>query len=163
MPDRPEPDPTLEIVPCTPAHYEVFRRLNYEWIDRYFGVEKVDRDMLDAPQAILDQGGHILVALLGGQPVGVCALVPEGEGLFELAKMAVDGDARGRGIGWALGQAAIATARAAGGARLVLQSNTVLAPAIALYRKLGFVEVHDAPSLYARSNIHMELRLEAAR
>ena len=63
-----------------PAHYEVFRRLNYEWIDRYFGVEKVDRDMLDAPQAILDHGGHILVALIGGHPVGVCALVPEGEG-----------------------------------------------------------------------------------
>jgi ribosomal protein S18 acetylase RimI-like enzyme len=159
MPERPSPDATLEIVPCTPAHYEVFRRLNYEWIDRYFGVETVDREMLDAPQAILDHGGHILVALIGGHPVGVCALVPEGEGTFELAKMAVDGDVRGRGIGWALGQGAIATARAAGASRLVLQSNTVLAPAIALYRKLGFVEVHDAPSLYARSNIHMELRL----
>ena len=159
MPERTPADAPIQVVPCTPAHFEVFRRLNYEWIDRYFGVEPADREMLDAPQDIIDSGGHILVALIDGSPVGVCALLPEADGTFELAKMAVDGDVRGRGIGWALGQAAIATARAAGASRLVLQSNTVLAPAMALYRKLGFVEVHDAPSLYARSNIHMELRL----
>ena len=58
MLERPSSDATLEIVPCTAAHYELFRRLNYEWIDRYFGLEKVDRDRLDAPQAIIDHGGH---------------------------------------------------------------------------------------------------------
>jgi ribosomal protein S18 acetylase RimI-like enzyme len=161
VPDRLGADaPAFEIVACAPAHYGAFRRLNEEWIARYFGVEPPDRRVLDAPKAeILDKGGHILVAVLEGRVVGVCALVPEGDGTFELAKMAVDGDVRGRGVGWALGRAAMATARASGASRLVLQSNTVLAPAIALYRKLGFVELHGAPSAYARSNIHMELPL----
>jgi len=58
-----------------------------------------------------------------------------------------------------VGQEAIRRVRAAGASRLILESNTVLTPAIALYRKLGFVEVSGIPSEYSRCNIHMELKL----
>ncbi|MCU0634262.1 MAG: hypothetical protein MUE41_05270 [Gemmatimonadaceae bacterium] len=40
-------------------------------------------------------------------------------------------------------------------ARIALLSNTVLAPAIALYRSLGFVEVPLPDTEYARANIRM--------
>jgi GNAT superfamily N-acetyltransferase len=78
---------------------------------------------------------------------------------FELAKMAVAEHARGLGVGARLGESAIATARDAGALRLILESNTILTPAMALYRKLGFVEVTGVHSEYARCNIHMELPL----
>jgi len=91
--------------------------------------------------------------------VGTCALLAEHDGARELVKMAVKESAKGRGVGRALGEAAIAAARADGVARVELMSNTKLAPAIALYRRLGFVEVPMPVSDYERANIAMELRL----
>jgi GNAT superfamily N-acetyltransferase len=116
--------------------------------------------VLDAPQEeILDKGGRIIVAERGRDVVGVCALLHIDERTFELVKMAVADHAQGLGVGTRLGKAAIEQARAAGASRLILESNTVLAPAMALYRKLGFVEVTGIPSEYSRCNIHMELQL----
>ena len=153
-------DARVTVVPYEPAHHDAFRRLNEAWISRHFRIEPPDRRVLDAPQEqILDKGGHILVALRDGEPIGVCALLRVDDSTFELAKMAVAEHARGLGAGFQLGEAAKVTARAAGASRLILESNTVLEPAIALYRKLGFTEVTGAHSEYARCNIHMELPL----
>ena len=124
--------PRVEIVPCTPAHYEAFRRLNEAWISRYFRIEPADRDVLDAPQEpILDNGGHILVALRRRRAGGrVRARSAWTRARSSSRRWPWPSDARGLGVGCALGEAAIATARAAGASRLVLESNTVLAPAI---------------------------------
>jgi len=163
MDDARSRDAGVEIVPYGPEYREAFRRLNEIWISQYFTVEPVDRRVLDAPETeILEPGGRILVALLEGQPVGVCALLRMGDGGFELSKMAVAAEAQGRGIGQRLGQAAIQHASAAGASRLYLESNTVLGPAIALYRKLGFREVTGSASVYGRTNIRMELVLNGA-
>jgi ribosomal protein S18 acetylase RimI-like enzyme len=153
----------VQVVDYEPRYRDAFRRLNEAWISRYFQIEDADRKALTAPQAhILDKGGHILVALLDDRPVGVCALMRLGDGSYELAKMAVAPEAQGRGIGWLLGRAAVARAKALGARRVYLESNTVLKPAIALYHKLGFRKIVGPPSTYARCNIQMELRLDAS-
>jgi GNAT superfamily N-acetyltransferase len=155
-------DGAVTVVPYEAKYRDVFRRLNEAWISRYFTIEPPDTRVLAAPQTeILDKGGHILVALRDGEPIGVCALLKVDDSTFELAKMAVAEHARGLGAGYKLGEAAKAAARAAGASRLILESNTVLTPAITLYRKLGFVEVHGAHSEYARCNIHMQVHLQA--
>lgn len=148
------------VVPYERGHQDAFRRLNEAWISRHFRIEPPDTRVLEAPQAeILDKGGQIIVAMHGDEVVGVCALLRVDADTFELAKMAVAESARGLGIGYLVGQEAVERARRAGASRLILESNTVLAPAIALYRKLGFTEVEGAHSEYARCNIHMELHL----
>jgi len=153
-------DGRVAIVPYEPAHHHPFRRLNEAWISRHFRIEPPDTRVLAAPQQeILDKGGHIIVAARQGAVVGVCALLRVDGDTFELAKMAVAESARGHGVGFLVGQEAIRRARAAGASRLILESNTVLTPAIALYRKLGFVEVTGIPSEYSRCNIHMEMKL----
>ena len=153
-------DGRVSVVPYDVSHHEAFRRLNEAWISRYFRLEEPDLRVLDAPQEeILDKGGHILVAVRDGEPIGVCALLRVDGATFELAKMAVAEQARGIGAGFRLGEAAKAHARAAGASRLILESNTVLTPAISLYRKLGFTEFTGVPSEYDRCNIHMEVRL----
>lgn len=150
----------ITIVDYSPSHHEHFRALNLEWITRYFAVEELDRRMLDDPETeILAPGGCILMAERDGQIVGTCALIRTADGTLELAKMAVADSARGAGVGFELAAAAIARARALGAARVELLSNTVLAPALALYRKLGFREVPLPHSEYARANIKMELEL----
>ena len=156
----PPGDARAIVVPYERAHQDAFRRLNEAWISRYFRIEPPDTRVLAAPQAeILDKGGQIIVAVRGEEVVGVCALLRVDADTFELAKMAVAESARGLGIGYLVGQEAVERARRAGASRLILESNTVLAPAIALYRKLGFTEVEGAHSEYARCNIHMELKL----
>ncbi len=57
--------------------------------------------------------------------------------------------------------AAVERAKAAGAPRLYLETNSGLAPALALYRSFGFAEISPAePSPYARADVVMELRLQ---
>ena len=153
-------DEEVQIVEYRPEHQPSFKRLNEEWITRWFKMEEADYKSLDHPQEyILDTGGHILIALCEGEPVGTCALIKMDAGTYELAKMSVSSQVRGKGIGFLLGQAAIEKARSLGARRLYLESNTVLEPAVRLYRKLGFQKIQGATSPYERCDIQMELIL----
>jgi ribosomal protein S18 acetylase RimI-like enzyme len=146
-----------------PSDAAAFRRLNEEWIQAHFRLEDADRLVLGDPEgAIVAVGGHILVATCDttDEIVGVCALLPHGDGCFELAKMAVSAAHRRNGIGLALAVDAVRRARALGATRLYLESNSTLAAAIGLYRKLGFSHVprpSDTP--YARADVFMGLDL----
>jgi putative acetyltransferase len=143
-----------------------FRRLNEEWITRYFAVEPREAALLADPQGIiLDRGGRIFLAAQNGQTVGSCALLVIAPGEFEVAKMAVTESVRRTGIGRQLLEKAIAEARALGAHRLYLETNQRLAPAIRLYESIGFRHLPPervVPSPYARANVYMELYLEAA-
>lgn len=153
---------TIEIVNYESAYKEVFRDLNVEWISTYFKMEASDFKALEnADSYILQNGGYILVALLNKEPVGVCALIKMNDPIydFELAKMAVAPKAQGKKIGWLIGEAIKEKARSVGAKTLYLESNTILMPAISLYRKLGFIEVFGRTSPYERCNIQMSLDL----
>ena len=110
---------------------------------------------------ILDKGGCILVAIYEKKAVGVCALIKmnEAEWDFELAKMAISSEFRGLGIGFLLANAIIDKAKYLGAKSIYLESNTVLAPAIKLYRKLGFKEIAGYPTPYQRCDIQMMLNI----
>jgi ribosomal protein S18 acetylase RimI-like enzyme len=142
-----------------------FAELNLEWLEHWFEVEPIDREVLTDPERhVIRAGGEILFALLDGNAVGTVALKRDREGHFELTKMAVAGDFRGRGIGRHLLDAAIRRARERAAHRVYLYSNTVLEPAIALYRRFGFTEVPlgAGDDRYARSNIKMVLTFPAS-
>lgn len=144
-----------------PGDEEAFRTLNEEWITRYFVLEEKDNTSLRNPQTkILDRGGRIFFAVRGGQTLGCCALVPMGDGEFEVAKMAVTESARGGGIGRKVLEYLVAEAKAAGARRLYLETNHVLETAIHLYESVGFRHVPKhriVPSPYARADVYMEM------
>lgn len=153
----------ITIVDFSSEYEASFRSLNEAWITHYFKMEASDYKALDNPQAsIINNGGHIFVALLHNEAVGVCALIkmdhPDYD--YELAKMAVAPNYRGKKIGLLLGQAIIAKAKEMGAKNLYLESNTILKPAIQLYQKLGFKAVLGISSPYARCNIQMELKIQ---
>ena len=150
----------VAILDFEPEHQPAFRALNHEWISRYFVLEEPDHQMLDDPQTyILASGGHILMARHEGELVGTCALIKEHDGVYELAKMAVSPKAQGLGIGWALGQSILGKARQLGAHRVELVSSSKLAPALALYKKLGFRPAPPAPTPYVRGDVRMVLEL----
>lgn len=146
-----------------PGDAPAFRRLNEEWITRYFRIEPKEEIVLNDPQkAILDSGGRIFFATAGERCVGCCGLIRLNEKEFEVAKMAVDPSFQGAGIGRRLLQAVIDEARSAGAHRLYLETNHVLTPAIWLYESLGFMHIDPSriiPSAYARADVYMEFIL----
>lgn len=153
--------PAAEIVTYRSEFLPAFIALNLEWIERHFRVEEMDLLQLrNSRETILDAGGEIFFVVENGEAVGTCAMVPHGDHGFELAKMAVSPQARGRGYGDLLMKAAIDWARGKGLPEITLLSNTILEPAIALYRKHGFrvVRLGDHPD-YQRCNIEMSLNL----
>lgn len=78
---------------------------------------------------------------------------------FELAKLAVDPEARGTGLGEKICRVALDRAQQLGAKKIFLESNTMLKPAINLYRKLGFTELQEYHPAYERGDIQMELTL----
>jgi len=167
-----------------PGDEHAFRALNEQWIAKYFRIEDKDREVLDDPVGkILETGGHIFLACIGDRPVGTCALIamePEifevartasgayevagrmAPGVYEVAKMAVDENHRGAGIGRALLEHTIAEAARLGATRLYLETNSSLKNAIHLYGAAGFRHLDPRrvkPSPYNRANVFMEMLL----
>jgi len=138
-----------------------FIRLNEDWIAHYFRIEEADRELARNPAGIISDGGYIFTLLEADQVVGVCALFKEDANVFQLARMAVSPEFQGKGFGHALIDAAFEHLHKIGASRVHLLSNTILAPAIALYRKHGFTVLSEGKHpVYARCNIVMEKVLQ---
>ncbi len=152
---------SVEIVEFSDEWAEDFASLNYEWIEKYFTVEKHDREILDDPQRfVIDPGGQIFMAIVSGLAAGTVAMIPWGEGVVELTKMAVAPEFQGMGIANHLMMACIEYAETSGTKVIFLESHRSLQPALVLYRKHGFIETPiDPNSEYARADIRMELAI----
>lgn len=149
----------VQIIEFQERYSKEFADLNYEWIEKGYSVEDHDRELLDHPlEKIIHTGGQIFFAVTRETPVGTVALISTEDSTFELAKMAVSPEFRGRGISNLLMTACIKYSTLAGKSKIILESNTKQAAAIELYRKFGFIETPlDPNSLFMRANIRMEL------
>jgi putative acetyltransferase len=141
----------LEIAPealTSPVAATLIADLNAELSARY--PEPGATHFQLEPGEVALGAGAFLVVRLSGRPVGCGALrrlretdmVRElGPRVGELKRMYVAPEARGRGIGRALLAQLEAEARTLGLARLVLETGTRQAEALALYRRAGFTEI----------------------
>ncbi|MFY0631082.1 MAG: bifunctional helix-turn-helix transcriptional regulator/GNAT family N-acetyltransferase [Flavobacteriaceae bacterium] len=148
----------VEIIPYSTQHSKAFYDLNIEWLENYFYVESHDKEVLENPQSyILDNGGHIFFAKFNDQIVGTVALINEKE-CYELSKMAVSPNYRGLKIGLRMMDYCIEFSKQQNWKKIMLYSNRTLAPAINLYRKVGFEEVElEKDVYYERADIKMVL------
>ena len=149
----------IKVISYKAEHQPWFEKFNRDWIEKFFWMEPLDFEVLQNPdEYIISKGGFIFMALYENELVGTVALKFLSSGVYEFTKMAVDEKFQGKKIGKELSIAAISKAQQLQAKKIVLYSNTKLISAIALYRKLGFVEVPlDGP--YKRSDIKMELLL----
>jgi ribosomal protein S18 acetylase RimI-like enzyme len=149
----------ISIETYRPEYQPCFERFNKDWLEEYFSVEPVDQYVLEQPEeAILRDGGQILFAKYNGEIVGTVALLKMEPGVFELTKMAVDKPYRGIGAGKFLCANAIATARILGAKKIILYSQSILQPAINIYKALGFRDI-PLDHKYQRADVKMELDL----
>ena len=151
----------VHIIEFKDDHAVHFKNLNIAWLQKYFYVEPIDEKMLSNPKHyIIDKGGYIFFADVNNEIAGTFALMKVSDAVFELAKMAVDEKFQRKKIGNRMMEFAIEKGKALGARKLILFSNTMLGPAIHLYRKYGFVEAPLGNSEYKRSDIRMELSLQ---
>ena len=90
---------------------------------------------------LIEPAGLLLVARLGGEPVGCGALKLHGAGPAELKRMWVAPNARGLGLGRRLLGELERHAIGHGVTTIRLETNRRLVEAIELYRASGYVEV----------------------
>jgi GNAT superfamily N-acetyltransferase len=144
-------------------HARAFDALNRAWLLEHGLLEPPDEVQLADPWGtIVAPGGQIFVALGDNEVVGTCAVIPEGPGVFELAKLVVAPAARGHGVGRHLVEACLTFVRQHQGHRVVLLSSTRLGSALRLYQALGFQHRPLPPDVkYATADVYMELDLAA--
>lgn len=150
----------ITIKPYESKYHSAFKALNLEWLDKYNLTEEPDLIVLNDPSGtILDNGGYIWMAMDGDEAVGSAALINEGHGHYELAKMAVTPAYQGKGISKQLIETCIAKAKEIGASKLLLFSNHQLMAALKLYEKYGFrhVAVEDSP--FATADVKMEMEM----
>jgi GNAT superfamily N-acetyltransferase len=146
-------------------HQPAFERLYRNWFTAHFQMEPepLDEFVLQHPeQAILDHGGAILVGLQEDRLAGTVALKKADSYTFELTKMVIGEEYRGKGLGKALVHAALNKAGSLGAKRVILYSHSSLRAALHIYLKLGFTEVLLEPGTYShiRCDTKMELWLD---
>ena len=114
--------------------------------------EGTDADLRDLEGHYAARGGSFDVLVdPAGEILGCVGLLPVDATTCELRKMYLTPDVRGRGLGRCLLDHALARARELGFRRVVLETNTVLVEAIALYRSQGF-SPYRAEHVSARCN-----------
>lgn len=134
-----------------------FIRLNEEWISTYFEIESVDRELAENPAKIVENGGYIFSLVSDDKVYGVCALFNDGDGVFELARMAVSPESQGKGYSSLLMEACIEKLHKLNAKKVYLVSNTKLKAAISLYKKYSFLTISEGQHpIYLRANIVME-------
>ncbi len=151
---------SMKIIAFDNQYEEDFRRLNLEWLYAYHLAEDHDLEILANPRAtIIDPGGCIFLAMEDDVVAGTAALMKASDGIYELAKMTVDKNFRGRGVSKLLMDRCLEAARQLQAKKILLFSNHQLITALHLYRQYGFVDIPVKNSPFATADVKMELVL----
>jgi putative acetyltransferase len=130
---------------CDAGDIEIARRLIRAYADSLpFSLEfqNFAAELAALPAPYTPPAGCLLLARRGGAAIGVVALKPLAARIAEVKRLYVVPEARGAGIGRVLAERAVAAASVKGYERVRLDTHRPsMSAAIALYRRLGFVEI----------------------
>ena len=149
----------IEIVWFNKKYSEQFFILNKAWIEESWRLEDSDKKDLLNPDKIVENGGQVFFALENKIPVGTAAMINSSDDRFELAKMTVQEDLRGKGIANMLMDECLKFAKENKANEIFLISNDSLTIARNLYDKYGFKEVNLDSQKYDRGNVKMILKI----
>lgn len=152
-----------QIRPALPEEVEIVRGLFREYqaglnIDLCF--QSFEEELAGLPGRYAPPQGTILLAEAGGGAIaGVIAMRALDPFTAEMKRLFVRPAYQGTGLGRALAEAIIDAARRRGYSRLRLDTLPMMESAIALYRKLGFVEIPAYTVNPVEGALYLELTL----
>jgi putative acetyltransferase len=119
-----------------------------------------DEELRTLPGMYAPPRGRLLLATEDEGPAGCVGLREWGARIAEMKRLYVRPGFRGRGLGRLLTDAALADARALGYRSIRLDTiPSVMAPAIDLYRQLGFREIAPYRENPIPAALYLELKL----
>ena len=149
----------IEVVGFNKKYSEQFFILNKAWIEESWHLEDSDKKDLLNPDKIVENGGQVFFALENKIAIGTVAMIKSSGDIFELAKMTVQEDFRGKGIANMLMNECLKFAKQKNAREIFLISNDSLIIARNLYDKNGFKEVKLDSQKYDRGNVKMCLKI----
>ncbi len=131
----------------TPAELDAVRTLFLEYkqavgVDLWFG-QAFQRELEALPEPYEAPGGRLVLAREGDELAGCAALRPHGADTVELRRLWVRRPFRKRGVAKLLVESLMAWAREAGYHTVRMEVLSVMRPAEALFRSMGFAPVPD--------------------
>ena len=147
----------------SPAQVAQARELFLEYADSLgFSLcfQSFDQELAGLPGDYSPPDGCLLVAEYLGQLAGCVALHKLEPDICEMKRLYLRPQLRGRGVGRALAEAVIAEARSIGYRKMRLDTvEPVMPNAVAMYRRLGFVEIEPYRPNPIAGALYMELVL----
>jgi putative acetyltransferase len=140
--------------------YEAFPEESEE-ITYYYGPQRLSEALADVPVSFFPPQGVAYVARRDGGTAGIISARPFAPGISEIKRLFVLPSERGSGLGRALMETVMSRMSELGYPSVRLDTAIFLKDAIALYRRLGFVEIepyYDLPPVAQRTTVFMELR-----
>jgi len=149
----------VKIVEYEPNFKLKYQELNFEWINKYFKIESVDKECLSNPERIINNDGHIFFAIIDDEIVGTCNLIKIDDSNYELSKLCVTENYQGYGIGEKLLDSVIKKAEYLKIKKIYLLTSRILNAALNLYIKNGFYEIDRKHSMLSGLNREMEISM----
>lgn len=140
-----EPDPSIVISvvdPASPPARWALTEYFTELDRRFIGGFDIAAALAEPPDGLAAPNGRFLLALTADDTVAACGgIVFLDDEVGEIKRMWVHPDQRGRGLAGRLLARLEAEIAATGRTRVVLDTNGVLAEAIAMYGRHGYVPI----------------------
>ena len=149
----------ISIIGFKKQYSKQFFLLNKAWIEESWNLEDSDKKDLLNPDKIVHNGGQVFFALENQIAIGTVAMIKSSNERFELAKMTVQYNLRGKGIANMLMDECLKFAKQNNAKEIFLISNDSLIIARNLYDKYGFKEVELDSKKYDRGNVKMNLKI----
>src|SRR6266849_3595104 len=147
----------------SPAHMAQARELFLEYAQSLgFSLcfQSFDQELAGLPGDYAPPDGRLLLAEYEGQLAGCVALHKLESGICEMKRLYLRPQFRGKGLGRVLAETVVAEARAVGYRKMRLDTvEPVMPNAVAMYRRLGFVEIEAYRTNPIAGALYMELRL----
>lgn len=154
---------TCQIRPATPEEVDTVRTLFREyqaWLNIDLCFQSFEEELAGLPGRYAPPQGVILFAeAANGGIAGVVALRALDPYTAEMKRLFVRPAHQGTGLGRALAEAIIESARQRGYSRLRLDTLPSMGTAIQLYRKLGFVDIPQYTVNPVPGALYLELAL----
>jgi len=131
-------------------------------IDAYFDADEFEEELANLPGDYSRPAGDLLLASIDGVSAGCVAMKPLDSERCEMKRMFVYPEFHGKGLGRALGEAIIESARTAGYRTMLLDTSIRQKEAQTLYRSLGFNYIepyYELPDEMKEWLVFMELEL----
>jgi putative acetyltransferase len=150
----------VAIIDYEDKYHEDFQSLNLEWLEKFNLVESHDLEVLNQPREIvIDRGGFIFLLKDNDAIIGTAGIFKVNDEEFELIKMYVAPEYRGKKYGEILLQHCIAKAKEINASKIILYSNSRLQTAIRMYEKFGFKHVDAVNTPFETADVKMEMVL----